>query len=562
MAYKGMIKKSSFLFLSMGIFISTLAPQGSYAQEKNEEVTIIAPYKPTVTAAQKINRNPKLIFAEPKSLPEISYDIHSKRMETRLSPESPKPANIPRDPQKDLYRSHIRAGFGNYTTPYVELWVNSLQSDAFNAGAHISHISSFGDIPGQARSAYSNSLIEGYGSKYFNENTLSGKLFYSNRMVHRYGFKPDEYPQFVYEDKDIRQTFQQTGINVMLKSNKPGREAFNYSVSFDAGHLFDKYESSETALAAGATLRKKMDLFGNRRSQELGLSLSADYYLNKDSLSDHNGGVLSGMPFLDMDLKPYRIFAGLKFDYKADTASKLYFYPVIRAEARLLENVLSVYAGMEGGVKKVSYEQVTGENPYVNSILPLEYSRTFSFSGGVKGRIAELIDFGAELRYASISNMPLFVNDSSGQLNNTFGLLYDDAGVFTLAGELGIRSRNDFGLIVKAAYHAYSMDTEEKAWHKPALELALNTHYTLNKLTLTAGMQSMQGLFARTYRSGMPVAEQLNAWFDLSLGGEYRINTRFSAFIKLNNLLSQDYERWYHYPVQGFNALAGVGFSF
>jgi outer membrane receptor protein involved in Fe transport len=54
----------------------------------------------------------------------------------------------------------------------------------------------------------------------------------------------------------------------------------------------------------------------------------------------------------------------------------------------------------------------------------------------------------------------------------------------------------------------------------------------------------------------------MKGWLDLGLGAEYRITDRFSAFLKLNNLLNQGYERWYNYPVQGLNVLAGVGFSF
>ena len=107
------------------------------------------------------------------------------------------------------------------------------------------------------------------------------------------------------------------------------------------------------------------------------------------------------------------------------------------------------------------------------------------------------------------------------------------------------------------------IDQEEKAWHKPALELSLNSYYIIKeKLTLTAGLKSNHGTYARTFVGDQVKAAQIDAWFDLNLGAEYQINKQFSAFIKLNNLLNDGYFKWYQYPVYKFNALAGVGFSF
>jgi hypothetical protein len=45
---------------------------------------------------------------------------------------------------------------------------------------------------------------------------------------------------------------------------------------------------------------------------------------------------------------------------------------------------------------------------------------------------------------------------------------------------------------------------------------------------------------------------------DVNLGLEYRYNQRISAFIQLNNVASQRYNRWYNYPVQAFQVLGGI----
>jgi len=159
--------------------------------------------------------------------------------------------------------------------------------------------------------------------------------------------------------------------------------------------------------------------------------------------------------------------------------------------------------------------------------------------------------------------MPLFVTDTSNMLGNTFDVIYDDASLFQFNGELGFRSKSDFGLLLKAGFYAYSMDKEEKAWHKPQFTAGIETYYIVkDKLTLNLDLTSWSGAKARTFSGQNVVVENLDAWLDLGLGAEYRITDRFSAFLKLNNLLNQGYQKWYNYPTQKFNFLAGVGFSF
>jgi len=560
-----MIYKVFKMIWSLIPAIALMLPLVLSAQEKSEEVTIIAPYNPSVTTASKINRNPKIRFADATEMPVIEYNIQSVRINSKLSPESPRPSQLPREPQKDLYRSHLRAGFGNYLTPYFELWVNSLQSDEFSAGAHIGHISSFGQIKDYAKSSYANTLVEAYANKYFNDNTFGAKLSYSNKMVHRYGYKPADFitPDIYTDDDDIKQTFNRVGFDLGLSSNKEDDDAFNYHVLLDGYYLFDKFESNETGLFFDGGISKKMDMFSNRRSQELGIDLGADYYMNKDSLNSYNGGIFSATPYLDMDLSPYRIFAGVKASYRMDTASKIHFYPMVKAEASLLEKMIVIYAGAEGGLDRVSYDILTTENPFVNSIMPLDFSNRYDFYGGVRGRISEIVDFNFGLKYQIINNMPFFVNDSSNFLGNTFDLVYDDAGVFRVYGELGFRSHTNFGLLLKAGYNSYSLDHELKPWHRPALDINLEAYYVIKeKLTLSANLSSMQGVYARTFVNGEVNALQLDAWYDIGLGGEYQINSQFSAFLKLNNILNNGYFKWHQYPVQKFNALAGIGFSF
>jgi len=49
---------------------------------------------------------------------------------------------------------------------------------------------------------------------------------------------------------------------------------------------------------------------------------------------------------------------------------------------------------------------------------------------------------------------------------------------------------------------------------------------------------------------------------DVNLNGGYHFNDFVSAFIKLNNVLGTDYERYANFNVQGFQVLAGATYKF
>ena len=62
-----------------------------------------------------------------------------------------------------------------------------------------------------------------------------------------------------------------------------------------------------------------------------------------------------------------------------------------------------------------------------------------------------------------------------------------------------------------------------------------------------------------------PVTDQkvsLKNAFDLNFKTEYLFSETFSAFIQLNNITSSKYPLFLNYPVRGFQATAGITWSF
>ena len=55
---------------------------------------------------------------------------------------------------------------------------------------------------------------------------------------------------------------------------------------------------------------------------------------------------------------------------------------------------------------------------------------------------------------------------------------------------------------------------------------------------------------------------KMNNINELNLTGSYTFNDIFGVYAKLNNILFQEYELYYGYPMQKFSAMVGVNINF
>ncbi|MFO8130288.1 MAG: hypothetical protein R6T99_10355 [Bacteroidales bacterium] len=553
----GKMMTALFVFLSMGTLIS-------HAQNRNEEVTIIAPYDPTITDAFKINMNPRT-QGQIIEMPVLEYSITPVRLNTRITPDRPESRLKPYEPGKDLKSNHVRAGFGNYTTPYFEFFANSLQSQEFNLGVNLKHRSSSGKIKDFANSAYSHNLAHAYGEKYFDNHTLGGEIRYKRDVYHYYGYKPDAFPDIDLSKNDIQHRYQYIGGKLNLQSTHTGEDAFNHAIGLNYYYLSDNYNTREQNLHFNAGIDKRFEWFDVTEYQNFGLDLEIDYYFNEDSLHSYNAGIIRLKPMLSTDFYQYRFFVGADLAYSGDSTSELHIHPLARIEIHMIRDVLTAYAGIRGEIRRSSLLLLSRENPFIQPTVTADYTNNkFAFSAGLLGNIEDVVDYTIEASNTKIDHMPFFVNDTANGLLNTFGVLYDNVNRFSITGNVNVNSGNVFRLNIKAGYDNYSMDNEEKAWHKPNFSAGIGAWYTLAE-TFTMGMEIItEGpVYAKLYNEQQEViAEQIDARADLNLSFEYRISEDFSAFLNFNNILNNDYLKWYNYPVQKFNFLGGIGFSF
>lgn len=556
---------------SMAMFFCMATFGSIYGQGRNQEVTIIAPYQPSISDAVKMPLKPEITDTLVKA-PEMSYSINSQLIPTTYEIQPLKPDYIQVDPGKSLHRNYLKAGFGNYTTPYAEFFSNSLNSEKYSLGFHVRHHSSKGDIKDHPVSAFSNNKAAVYGKRYMSDKVLSGRIYYDRDVVHYYGMVPGEDAAiFSLPDDDLRQRFSLFGANVSLASNSRSQKGYSAELSYYG--LTDLYETAETGFGLKGNYNSRKKLVNLANEEEFGADFTFDLFANSDTIFSQTN-IMSGLtPYLRLNFDYLDLTIGLEAAVAADSTSKFHVYPEVKLFFKIIPEYLRLYLTVTGGLQRNSFLSASRQNPWINPIFPLGFtSTTYDFKGGVTGKISQSVDFNLSASYADIENMLFFINDYSSSFSpmmsenfaNKFTGIYDNVKLTTINAEISYDLPQKLNAMLVVNYRDYNMETEGQPWHKPSIETSLLTKYhLLPKLSLNGELFYIGSTWAKAMNADSAVtSEKIDGYVDLNFGAEYRFNDKIAAFAQLNNVTGTRYYRWYNYPSQRINAMAGVTIAF
>ncbi|MEZ4985482.1 MAG: hypothetical protein R2795_10670 [Saprospiraceae bacterium] len=203
---------------------------------------------------------------------------------------------------------------------------------------------------------------------------------------------------------------------------------------------------------------------------------------------------------------------------------------------------------------------MTDYNPFLLTRMPVRNSKWTEYYGGVKGTISG-ITYQGQVGVKSVDNLALF------QLNNPldsiprFHVLYDTALIVTIKGTVIVPLFDGLDITGSISQQIFTLEREEKPWHLPSFTVNAGARYTVpdQRFSVKADFFLENGV---PYRNTVGEIENLNALFDISLMGEYYFTDNIGAFLQLNNLASNQRQRWFRYPTMGINVLAGVTAKF
>lgn len=552
----------------------------------SREVEVTKAYSPIISDANKLNSMPE-INEEDVQKPTFNYSIQSQPFFSTFSAAPLKAATIETTPPDQRGYGLVRAGLGTYYKPYGELFFNNRNSKNTLFGIHGKHLSSWGDIKlesgNKVDAPFMDNQLELFVKHTIQQSILSVDFGLNHNTFNYYGYPEDSIPSVLLNDnQDInyfgsKQAFTKGSIHFGLSNPNADMDDETFGFDFDYHYFGTKTDQTEHFVNFTADLRRAM-------TSGMGVLEAGIEYVHMDNitpLDDSISGsaattILFAQPSWYIGDRAANVSLGLStwFIMRSDDDTEAKLAPNIRANWTPVEDILNIYAGVDGAFQHNYYSKVAYENPFVNPDHHFENTmQKFRLFGGFDGRLSKNTTFKIDAEYALNTNSPFYYlnkglspDSSTMVVDNTFDVLYDDMNRFKLGAELMYNSAR-INLLTCINFYNYSMDEQDEAWNLPKWDATLSASYKVNEqLSITADiflLGSRQAIiFASAYDEEVTDIYTLDTAFDLNLKGNYQLTHKLSVFGQLNNFGFQKYERWLGYPVQSFNMLAGISYAF
>ena len=513
-------------------------------------------FVPTIKDAIKFTDLPE-IKDSVNRISNIKYGITSVPLFPKYEVQTIEEAKLANEPLPKLYNSLLKLGYGPfYTMPYGEFWIANNRSRENNYGAHVKHLSSTAQLEGVGNSDYSNNKIELFGKQFYKKHTLSGEINYDRRVIHYYGFDATSNDLKLKDfDANTKQRYQLIEPKLKLQSHYSDSVHINHTILLSYYNLKNQNQESENNIK----LNGLTSLFINK--EKLNVNILTDYYNHKQSNDTINDLIISVNPSFEAKGSNWNANVGLAGTINNfNNKTRFYFYPQINFNYDIYENIIIPYAGVNGGLIKNSFKQLSTENPFIDSTL--RYANTnnkYNLFLGLKGNLSSNTSYDARVTYSQFDSLHFFVvnyNDIN-KMYNRFNVVYDNASLLNISGQINYQLNEKLKLIAKGDYNSYNTDKLTRAYHKPSFFLTFTGAYNLrNKIIVKADLFFVGSQWAKSQY----IDKQLNGYFDGNIEAEYRYTKTLSFFARFNNIANQRYYKWESLPSQRFNMMIGLSF--
>ncbi len=537
------------ILLITGVACSLL----SFAQRdttKKQTIDITSSYKPVLRNAVKVNFSATQLNAD-TSKNVGPYSIPAQNLFYSYQPVSLRPLAIAPDSMLNLgARNFVKAGFGNYSTPYVSAGFGFGDGKTSLVNVYADYISSKGSIQNQD---YSELNIKGGGSYFTASNEIYGRASVKVQDNYLYGY---DHAVHNYSKADVLQRFQTLSLSGGIRNKAETGTGINYNPHVEVNLFSNEKKATESSLALTVPVSKT---FAESFTIKVAAKADITSYTSKNLQPNvkFTNNIYSIAPELVYAKPLFNIHAGVTPTWENN---KLTVFPNIYGEARIQDKLFLVQAGFTGRFIKNNYQYLTSVNPFLQTLSFQRNTKETELYGGLKATIGSHFNFSAKASWLTYSNLPLFVNDTAD--GKTFVVrnesrLYN----FRIHGDMSFVKQDKFTITGGLTFNGYNgMRDNDRAWSTIPLELNASLRWWAFKQVLLKGdfMAFSGGAFLM--KNGSDV--KLGGGTDLSAGVEFAINKRFSAWLDINNIFNNRYQRWYNYPVYGLNILGGAIIKF
>lgn len=528
-----------------------------------EEIEVVRPYKPILAEAVKLRRSPDLNDVKTYKA-KFNYSLTDRKLELNSDINKLYAQEVAAERQTEIINNYVKAGLGSAGTILGEAYINMGRDEALQAGGFFRHFSQEGKLEGQK---FNQQQLTVFGRSIGEKAVLSGRVNYERKGMYFYGYDESDPLRNLDPQKQAFNFIEAEGE--IVNKYTEDENALSYAAKINGYIWGDQFSAKENVVTINGYLNKRISSFN------LGLAASTELGKTKDELTSVSNNLLRLNPYIRLQTNGIKITAGINFVQEFGAVSKSRIFPAVTADFTLIPDYLQIFAEVKGDVNRTSMKDLTDENPFLNSNINIQNSiEKFSFSAGIKGTGGPGFGYKARVYRKEITDMPLFVNNFTNF--NKFDVIYDfgNMKLLGLEGELSVQVSDQLKWTGKLNLEDYKPSNETYSWFKPQLRISSNLDYKItDKIGFNAAVAIQDASNAKVYTSAPadpylipdPANETITSvkgFVDLGIGATYKINNKFSAFAKANNLLNTKYSRYLYYQSIGVSVFGGISYSF
>ncbi len=554
------------------------------AQKKvvNEEINITKEREVSIPKATKLSEKVPPVKSESKEK-KMNYSFFDRKPtgveEVNFVPVIAQPLDNKNNKKDEVlgFDNYLKLGLGNYGRIYGETYINSAQDRQFVYGLSALHNSTRkGPVDGN-KSAQSLTKIGVDGKYHQNNYELKLNAGYENRGYYFYGYDTTAIND--YERADLRQKLNLYSFAATIENTRP-KPKIDYKLTTGLYLLNDYYSASE--LDWGTQLHTFFPIFEDK----IKAFFNAEAYITQMSDAHPEN------PSRKRNL--FRVEPGFNFDFGSFSA-KVGFKAVSQSDPYINTNVTKgyptatftyklpslvyIFAGLDGDIVRNTMRSFLNENQWIKEQVNIKNTyKNQDYFVGVRGDLFSGFSFNLKGSYGKYQDLYYFDQSEINSFAPTgkvihvtkFDVVYDEKQTAFAQGslELGYSGLDIWKPVIKVDYNYYEKGNFEKPLHRPSITGRFgNTISLTDRLVSSLDFYYIGGIFARETGSisgsynPFPEVVKLKDIMDLNAEFTYLFTNHFAGFVKLNNILGKNYQRYYNYPQLGLNFLAGINIA-
>ncbi|MDR1601031.1 MAG: TonB-dependent receptor [Tannerella sp.] len=564
------------------------------AQEQlTREMTLEREYDPTVQDASKINR-----------LPEVKEPAVTKRpidYSPFTSPADPPgeltvlpPGNILTETVHNKRRGYFHFGGGMYANLSGDLGYHIIDNEQGKLALFVTHNSTGGSVKFpddnlKRKAKLNDNLVCLDFNQSVGRNTvlnLGAAYGYTGFNYYGRSFLYSLSSTHVASTDDFETSQANRTVNFNFGLSGSGNR-FGYMFGADFRHFDQKYgwrKDLDGIREDRFSPKFDLSLFLGNADRRIGIAGALDYfnykyphiYNRNDSTGYKSHLEATVTPYFLVGGETWRLALGANIMFISGDSLQVFASPNISVEAQVADRTV-FYAGARGEIRSNDAYSLSRLNRYMDHSIAVKPSRTWLDAKlGIRSGIAAGFQIDVSAGYRNTKDAIFFIPSIYVNENMDFTsystVLRTDASLLHAGAALKYAWRDRIDFSLKGVYNQWtvqydgrnytrytSSDTGMKPYGLPEVELNADlTVKPLAPLALTLDYYLGSG----RYMLAGDREERMEDLHDLNFRASWNFNDTFGAYLKLNNLLFQNQERIYGYPMQGFNAMVGINLNF